>query len=326
MKQKDVPVLQYPWPYEIGPFSESFNEEEINWIDTDYTFMSEATRRKYKGHGLAQATSYMFPGATSIEHIRPIARFMVWLTLYDDYYEVCPVNELADIRDHIIEIMLGGNPGPDDIGLLRQVALSREEFRPYVNNDWFQRWAQSFYDYTTYGIMEETPYKLSTQFPTLNNLLLIREYSISMYPYGDPVEPSINFIVPDHISKHPVIRRLKMLMCRIMAIQNDFASIEKELAVATEVLNIILVIKHQYKISIEEAITEAMRIHDDYVAEFVEIQNNLPNFGSYQKDIERFVHYMTLMISGLGAWYHKGRSTRYKAPGEFPKPEYGHRV
>ncbi|PUZ25511.1 hypothetical protein DCC81_14600 [Chitinophaga parva] len=326
MKQKDVPVLQYPWPYEVGPFAESFNQEEINWIDTDYTFMSETTRRKYKGHGLAQATSYMFPGARSIEQIRPIARFMIWLTLYDDYHEICPVNELAGIRDHIIAVMLGENPRPDDIGLLRQVALSREEFRPYVNNNWFQRWAQSFYDYTTYGIMEETPYKLSMQFPTLNNLLLIREYSISMYPYGDPVEPSINFIVPDHISRHPVIKRLKMLMCRIMAIQNDFASIEKELAVATEVLNVILVIKHQYKISIEEALTEAMRIHDDYVAEFVELQNNLPDFGSYQKDIDRFVHYMTLMISGLGAWYHKGRSTRYKAPGEFPKPEYGHGV
>lgn len=326
MKQKDVPALQYPWPYEVGPFSESFDEEQNDWLDTDYTFMSAATRLKYKRHGLVQAASYMFPGATSVKQIRPIARFMIWLTLCDDYYEVCPVNEWAGIRDHIMNIMLGEDPRPDDIGLLRQVALNREEFRPYVNNDWFQRWAESFYDYATYGFMEETPYKLSKQFPTLHNLLLIREYSIAMYPYGDSVEPSINFIVPNHISKHPVIKRLKMLMCRIIAIQNDFASIEKEMAVATEVLNIILVTKHQYKISIEEAFTEAMRIHDDYVAEFVEIQNNLPDFGSYQKDIERFVHYMTLMITGLGAWYHKGRTTRYKVPGEFPKPEYGYGV
>lgn len=323
MKQKDVPVLQYPWPHEIGAFSESFYEEERGWIDKDYQFMSEATRTKYKKHGLAQATSYMFPGATSLEQIRPIARFMVWLTLYDDYYEICPVGKLAGIRDHIMDVMMGEKPKSDDIGLLRQVALSREEFRPYVNNDWFRRWANSFFRYTTYGIMEETPYKLKKQFPTLNNLLLIREYSISMYPYGDPVEPSIDFIVPDHISKHPVVLRLKMLMCRIMAIQNDFASIEKELAVDTEVLNIILVIRHQYKVSLEEACAEAMRIHDSYVEEFVEIQHNLPDFGLLQKDMERFVHYMSLMISGLGAWYHTGKSTRYKTPGEFPKPEYG---
>ncbi|MFC3757090.1 terpene synthase family protein [Chryseobacterium tructae] len=206
---------------------------------------------------------------------------------------------------------------------MRQVALSRQEFLPYVNNDWFERWTKDFYSYTTYGIMEETPYKLKKEFPTLNNLLLIREYSISMYPYGDPVEPSINYIVPNSISEHPTIKRLKMLMCRIMAIQNDFASIEKELAVDTEVLNIILVIKNQYKVSLEEATTEAMRIHDSYVNEFVELQNNLPDFGLEQKNIERFVHNMALMISGLGAWYHKGNSTRYKTPGEFPKPEYG---
>jgi len=326
MKQKDAPILQYPWPYEIGPFAESFYEEERDWINTDYQFMSEATRTKYKKHGLVQATSYMFPSATSIEQIRPIARFMVWLTLYDDYYELCPVHELAGIRDHIMDVMMGHKPKSDDIGLVRQVALSREEFRPYVNDDWFQRWTESFFNYTTYGIMEETPYKLKKEFPTLNNLLLIREYSISMYPYGDPVEAAINFIVPNHISKHAAIKRLKMLMCRIMAIQNDFASIEKELAVDTEVLNIILVIRHQYKVSLEEACAEAMRIHDSYVAEFVEIQNNLPDFGPLQKDVERFVHYMSLMISGLGAWYHIGRSTRYKVPGEYPKPEYGQQI
>ncbi|MGG5207686.1 terpene synthase family protein [Chryseobacterium sp. MIQD13] len=321
-KQKNVPILQYPWPYEIGPFSQSFYEEECSWIDTDYQFMSETTRSKYKKHGLAEAASFMFPAASSKEQLRPIARFMVWLTLYDDYHEVCPVNELAGIRDHIMDVMMGQKPRPDDTGLIKQVALSRQEFLPYVNDDWFKRWAKDFHDSTTYGIMEETPYKLKKEFPTLNNLLLIREYSISMYPYGNSVEPSINYIVPNHISEHSVIRRLKMLMCRIMAIQNDFASIEKELAVDTEVLNIILVIRNQYKISIEEACTEAMRLHDNYVKEFVELQTNLPNFGLHQKNIERFVHNMSLMISGLEAWYHKGRTTRYKVPGEFPKPEY----
>ena len=157
----------------------------------------------------------------------------------------------------------------------------------------------------------------------MSNYLLIREYSIAMYPYGDPVEPSIGYIVPDSISEHPVIRRLKMLMCRIIAIQNDFGSIEKELAVDTEFLNIILIIRNQYKVSLEEAVTEAMNIHDSYVKEFVELQNNLPDFGPHQKNIGRFVHNMALMISGLGEWYHKGQSTRYKTPGEFPKPEYG---
>lgn len=323
MKQKDVPVLQYPWPYEIGPFSQLFYEEQNDWIDTDYVFMSEITRTKYKKHGLVEAASFMFPAANTKEHIRPMARFMVWLTLFDDYHELCPVNKLAPIRDHVMDIMMGAKPNPDDIGLMRQVALSRQEFLPYVNDEWFERWTKSFYNYITYGVIEETSYKVKKEIPTLHNLLLIREYSIAMYPYGDPVEPAISYIVPKDISGHPIIQRLKMLMCRIIAIQNDFGSIQKELPVDTEILNIILVIKNQYKISLEEAISEATHIHDTYVKEFVELQNNLPDFGLHQKNIERFIHNIALMISGLGAWYHKGQSTRYKVPGEFPKPEYG---
>ncbi|MBS0029254.1 terpene synthase family protein [Chitinophaga sp. 22321] len=318
----ESPIPKYPWPYFIGRFSEEFYEEENNWIDTDYTFMSEGTREKYKRHGLAQATSYMFPACTTMEQIRPIARFMVWLTLYDDYHEVCPVHELAGIRDHIMDVMLGEAPRPDDIGLIRQVARSREEFLPYVNDYWFERWAQSFYRYTTYGIMEETPYKLAKRCPTLDNLMFIREYSISMYPYGDPVEPSINFIAPRYVSEHPVIQRLKALMCRIMAIQNDLASLKKELAIDTEILNIVVVIMHQFKVSVEEACTESLRMHDEYVREFAEIQANLPNFGAIQKDVENFVYHMALMITGLGAWYYGGNSIRYSTPGAFPKPEY----
>ncbi|WPO89275.1 terpene synthase family protein [Chryseobacterium sp. HR92] len=323
MKQQDIPILQYPWPYEVGPFSQLFYEEQNHWIDTDYQFMSEGTRNEYKKHGLVEAASYMFPAAMTKEQIRPIARFMVWLTLYNDYYEVCPTHKLVGIRDYIIDIMMGASPKANDIGLIRQVALTRQEFIPYVNDTWFQRWAKNFYNYTTYGIMEEASYKLKREFPSLSNLLLIREYSIFMYPYGDPVEPSINYILPDHISEHPIIKRLKMLMCRIMAIQNDFASVEKESVIDTEVFNIILVIKNQYKVSLEEAIAEAMHIHDSYVVEFVELEKNLPDFGSHQKNMGRFVHNMALMISGLGEWYHKGNSTRYKNPGEFSKPEYG---
>lgn len=323
MKTINVPIPKYPWPYLVGPFVESFTQDEIDWYDTDFTFMSEATREKYKKHGLAQATSYMFPGADTIEKIRPICRFMIWLTLYDDYYELCPVDELAVIRDRIMEVMLGASLKPDDIGLIRQVAYCRDEFRPYANNEWFDRWTQAFYRYTTYGLMEETPYKLSGKMPTLNNLLLIREYSISMYTFGEPVELTIDFIMPGYIAEHPAIQRIKMLMCRIIAIQNDLASLQKELAVETEILNIVLVIQHQYKISLEEACVETIRIHDEYVKELQDMEANLPDFGIYQKDVEKYIYYMILMITGLGAWYYKGTSSRYTVPGAFPKPEYG---
>ncbi|WP_165790569.1 hypothetical protein [Chryseobacterium sp. MYb7] len=58
MKQQDVSILQYPWPYEIGPFFQSFYEEQSDWIDTDYLFLSEAARTKYKKHSLMEAASY----------------------------------------------------------------------------------------------------------------------------------------------------------------------------------------------------------------------------------------------------------------------------
>lgn len=95
MKQNDLPILQYTWLYEVSSFVDSFYEEQIEWIETDYQFMSESTRTKYKKHDLVEAVSYMFPDTTGKEQIRPIAKFMVWLTLHHDYYEVCPLSLLS---------------------------------------------------------------------------------------------------------------------------------------------------------------------------------------------------------------------------------------
>ena len=322
-QQVNIPVPHYPWPYAVGPFAGSFNEEEIQWIDTDYTFMSEDTRKMYKKHALAEATSYMFPAAGKMELLRPFVRFMLWLTIFDDYYELCPLHELRGIRDHVMDVMLGAPPEKDDIGLVRQVALSRDEFRPYANDYWFERWAKGFYRYITYGVMEETPYKHSDRYPTVDNLLMIREYSISMYTFGEPVELSIGYIVPRHISEHPVIERSKALMCRIIAIQNDLASLRKELDIKSEKLNIVIVLQHEHNISLEEACKETMRIHDDYVNELERLHKGLSHFSFYDENVEKFIYHMKLMISGLGVWYYKGHSVRYAGSKNFPVPEYG---
>jgi hypothetical protein len=314
-RKLNMPVLRYPWPTIPPAHPEYFTEEEKNWLDTDYTFLPEEAVRKIKGHCLANGASYMAPTTTNTDHLRPIARFFLWLTLYDDYYELWPVKKLAIERDRIIDIILGETPKPNDTGLYRQAATFRDEFLAFMPHKWLERLARSMYRYTTYGIMEEYPYRIAKRFPKSINLAYMREYTIGMYPYGDMIEPATNFALPDHIAEHPVIMRLRTLLCRILYVQNDWYTLEKEMAMDSEVCNTILVLQHEQKISLEEAMAEALKIHDAYVQEMAVLQANLPDFGDYQTAVENYVYHITLNITGLNSWYN-AMTLRY-IPSEF---------
>lgn len=142
-----------------------------------------------------------------------------------------------------------------------------------------------------------------------------------MYPYGDMIEAGLNYMVPKHIIEHPVIMRLRTLLCRIMSVQNDWYTLEKEIAEGKhEVCNHILVLKHLHNISLEEAIQETEKIHDTYVNEMDAIKNDLADFGVHQKDVENYVYHITLNITGLDDWYN-GDTVRY-IPSEFPRHIY----
>ncbi|MFA6060267.1 MAG: terpene synthase family protein [Taibaiella sp.] len=316
-----MPRLRYPWPFVPPAHPYYFTEEERGWLETDYMFMSEQAVEKIKGHNLANGASYMAPTTTNIDHLRPIARFFLWLTLYDDYYERWPVEKVAIERDRIVSVILGETPRPDDSGLYWQIAKCRDEFLAFMPYEFIERLARSMYRYTTYGIMEEAPFRFAKRFPSLLRLSYLREYTIAMYPYGDMIEPAMNYVIPKHIAEHPMIMRLRALLCRILAVQNDWYTLEKEMADDQfEVCNHILVLQHHNKISLNEAIQETERIHDAYVNEMDAIQFDLPDFGIHQKDVENYVHHITLNATGLNEWYNT-ETVRY-IPSEFPKDAY----
>lgn len=150
--------------------------------------------------------------------------------------------------------------------------------------------------------------------PSLEYFKILREYSVNMYPYLYWADIEIGFVLPEVIDKHPVIQRLRALTSRIEAWQNDFYSLRKELGLDTELLNLILVLKEGNKISLEEAVNEAKRIHDADVAEFVALHENLPDFGVHQQQVYDYVLSLGTILQGLNTHYIQD-TERYLAGG-----------
>lgn len=320
-----VPKCYYPWPTVESPIATAFDEEEIIWYDNDYTFISAEGIKRCKKQQLSQVATYMNPTCNNVDHMRPPARLMIYITLFDDFFGLAPIKELKLIADRVYEVMMGDDPQPHEIGIFRQMAAARKEW--IINGMpqfYIERVSINFYEFIVYGMMEETPFKLAEKrtYPLLAHYLNFRQYSIGMWPFGDLIEPCTNFALPVHIYNHPIIQRCKQLLSLIIVIQNDFASIKKELEIEAELFNIIFILRHQYKLSFQEACTEAMRIHDEYVKELDDLHASLPDFSPYQKEVYNYVYHIKLQASGCANWYYNSGTNRYETKG-FIVPKYG---
>ncbi|MDR6527526.1 hypothetical protein J2787_002918 [Chryseobacterium rhizosphaerae] len=297
-----LPLGYYPWPDLINPHVDQMGRDMDFWIDNDYTFLTEKQREKYKRMKLQYRTARMLPQA-SYEQVLPCNKFMLFYIVLDDQLEHASLEEIEYQRDRFTAILKGDNPGPDENGLYRHVALLRDEYLAFMPAEWMERFIEDFYRATRYGIEVETPYKAAARPPSLALFKAIREYSVLMYPYLCWTEILPGFVIPKHISEHSVFQRIKALMVRVVAWQNDFHSLPKELAKKTEVFNLIIVLQEEYTISLEEACIKALRIHNEDLAELLELYNEYREFGVYQEYVDKYVYNFGLMIQGINTFY-----------------------
>lgn len=297
-----LPLNYYPWPNLVNPHIEQMGRDMDAWIDNDYTFLTEKQRIRYKKMRLHACTACMWPHLT-YEQTIPCNRFMLQYVVLDDQVEDASSEEIGHLRTRCTAILRGDQPGPEENALYRHLALIRDEFRAFMPEMWVQRFANYFYISTRYGIEPERPYKVANRPPSLMLYKVLREYSVLMHPYMIFGDIESGLILPDHVIEHPVVQRMITLFVRVVAWQNDIHSLPKELAKGTEVFNLILVLQQEYKLSLEDASAEALRIHNEDLAELLALHKEYREFGEYQEHVDQFLYYSGIGLQGVNTFY-----------------------
>ena len=315
--QNPLTLGYYPFPEtSIPDYVDRLKADVEDWLDNDYTFLTDSERKLYKIANLAYTTIRMLPNSNSYERMKPAVRWMVVVTVSDDYYELSTREEIEDAAERIREILLGADPLPDEMVFFHQYAVMRDEYRAFMSDEWMERMAKDMYEYLIFGIREMTTYTATGSLPNLAIYSIIREFDVAVIPFMNFAEVEIGFTLPKYVVDHPVIQRIRSLMGKIIGFQNDFYSLEKESVRGTSKTpcDLIRVMEKEYGLSFEEACREALRFHDACVTEFAALQSALPDFGNLNKDVENYALHMGIGIQGLNTWYHLD-TLRYKPEG-----------
>ncbi|WP_343307862.1 hypothetical protein AAHN97_12000 [Chitinophaga niabensis] len=312
---KERPRLYYPWPDLISPYVDELEEEINYWLLHSYRCIPPDIKRKYEKTQLGHITARFFPMA-SRERLTPLNMNSLWGIAFDDYHEHCTIDQLRRLKHRVEDILIGAPPLKEENDIFWQLAVMRDSFAQFMPTNWLARFSNSMGEYVQ-GMVEEAPFKQRLISPSLSEYMEIRMKAVDVYPLVSFAEVVIGYTFPREVIYHPLMRRLADLTCRIVAWCNDYFSIWKE--EDKDIMNIIMVVQHEYDISREEAFAEAVRIHQADVDEYINLCNHMPHFGIHNEKVKEFIHHNNLMIQGHKSWYEKD-TQRYK-PGGHPEAD-----
>jgi hypothetical protein len=314
-----LPRDHYPWPDLINPHAEQMGKDMDGWIDNDYTFLTEKQRKIYKKMRLHMCTARMWPDLT-YEQTIPCNRFMLQYVALDDQVENSSLEEIQQLRIRCVDILKGAQPTQEENALYQHMALIRDEFRAFMPDIWVDRFIYYFYQSFRYGIELEYPYKIAQRPPSLTLFKTIREYSVLMRPYLILGEIESGLVLPEHIFEHIVVQKMISHMTLVVAWQNDIHSLPKEMAKGTEVFNLVFVLQQEYNLSLEDACTQAFRIHNEELAKLIALHAEYREFGEYQEHVDQFVYYAGVGLQGVNSFYLETERYQHGGTG-FARPE-----
>ncbi|MBB6174797.1 hypothetical protein HNR23_004857 [Nocardiopsis mwathae] len=291
--------LRYPFPTLVNEHAAAMQEHtERHWIDGECRgFVAPDIAEGFKRARTAYMTSYFFPMATW-ERLLPLARMMVFSIYQDDIYEKASPEQVRRIREGTVSVARGERM-PEETGVMLAglIAGVRAGALRFIPEDAVQRWADDV-DLYFEGLEEETYYVRTGRFPTIERYQVFRERALMLHPFMSLKEVETGVVLPPEVHAHSTVQRLKSLAVRVIGRFNEFQSYDKDIKTGMGNVNLIGVVAHDRDIGIQEASEYALRLHDEELAEFVELQHGLPEFDGWHDAVANHIHHISFVISG----------------------------
>jgi Terpene synthase family 2, C-terminal metal binding len=291
--------LQYQFPYLLNPYAREMEEEIDRWI-TSFKSLDEAHRIRIREAQFGHVTARFFPNA-NYRHTIVQALLMVWYFIIDDTQLYTPVSELEKTHRRFIDLLKGSPEQAPEDDLCRMLMAIKRVLVEDMSAQWMDRFIESLDKYLQ-AVRAEVPYRTEKRFPTQEEYMQIREFSVGMWPTIDMLELTMSRELPVELLQHPHIHRLRQLACYCVIMVNDFFSAHKE-QISGDVFNLVLIIQHERGCTLEEAREASLKIHDDYKNEYLSLRDRLPPFGTYHPLVMAYLRELEAQVAGHLNWY-----------------------
>jgi 5-epi-alpha-selinene synthase len=310
--------LRLPWSYQRHPQAAEHEKRALQ-VASEFGLVGSDNngrdRKRFEAFVKLDAYVYPYPNA---ERLRIAGEFNQWLFFLDDqcdnHLELGPNPPLVRrLMERSMDVLSTGRLPQDANAFDRFTLHVRQSLISICPDDWFARFLSDVHDYLFRGSLVAIEHWAAARTPSLDDYVMFRLYDSGCLPAIDVIEVAAGLNLPPAVLGHPLICELRILAARYIAYINDIFSYHKEVVENRTPCNLVHVIVANDLVSLEEAISAAFRLVNDYLGHFEKIEMALPDWGpTLNEEVQRYLHGMKTWMRGNVDF--SISSGRYQAP------------
>jgi hypothetical protein len=311
-----IPELYCPIEPELSPHVEAVQRLINQWMQARNYIRTEASCKRFKAAQFALLTGRVHPDA-SFDSVLLVASYMSWLFMLDDLCDEAALGREPDLlRVQLYDLVdrmkhprpLRGNERPVVTGLAELWECLSLRAAP----GWAERFIQGFEGYVR-ACLWEAVNRVGNRVPSLAEYVEYRRHTSAVYVFFALIELVEQVSLPADVRKH--LRALEIRANDGVCWVNDMSSLDKELR-AGDVHNLVIVLQHEYGLSIQAAMEQAARLFNTRMREYVELEQRLPSFGAaIDEQVQRYLKGLRCWVRGNMDWsFETGRYGYVRPP------------
>lgn len=269
-----------PYEHAPNPFASTALATTLEWAHAsglDRVYSEEALMKRVTLS--AMLGSLVCPDLSATE-LETVVKQIAWLYAFDDLADSKgkTSQDFSDMLAGVRSSVNGNFEGHQDssnpfVKSLGSLALG---IRQTASSGQFERWQNAISGYLG-GVEQEVQFKNSRITPSLNTFMSMRHHTSGVPVVLSLIEPTTGIALPEAEWQNPAstLNELIIECTKVVAIDNDFVSLRKEIEEGAAELNLLTVIQHERKCTLQEAMDIALGMRDEAEQRILDIRNKL---------------------------------------------------
>ncbi|NIG55236.1 hypothetical protein [Chitinophaga sp. Cy-1792] len=306
MNAIQLPALRYPFPSRVNPRAAEAQIHVTDWVKHFNLITSPLAQAKFNRAKFAWLAARAFPDA-AFDELCLIADFNTWLFLLDDQ---CDENAAGKKAAYLRTIMAGlmdifrqnkvftlEEAGPLPASLSDIWARMRNISQPA----WRLRFIRSMEDYFNSCIWEADN-RENNVVPSLKDYVHMRPYTGALFADVEAIDIIEKIYLRENVLYNAILQRMILACNNIVCWSNDIISCNKE-SLQGDVHNLVLVLQHEQGLTLQDAVAEATRMHNEELAIFLVLEKLLPvQHTDEDYELLRYVSVLRSWMIGNYEW------------------------
>lgn len=301
------PALYCPFPSAINQYAEAAGKHSLKWVRSFNLVIDESAYQSLRATKFHVLAARCYPNAC-LEALEVVCDYLVWIFIADDQFEEAGPRKqtelLQELHARLLDILKGAELTDFDTSVqiaLRDIRLRLQQL-PHATSELMLRFVENMTAYFE-GVLCEVLNHLQGSVPDLATYMKLRSFTSAVFIYCDLIQIVDRIALPPEVIEHPTVKRLKLATNNVSTWANDIFSLQKEVGEG-QTHNLVVVLQHEYQISVQEAVERAAEIHDAEVRTFIELSAQLPSFGAQiDAELQRYISGLCSWMRGCLDWY-----------------------